>query len=167
MKNVRRWSCAPGYRSWSNLTVWGEDQLAYKGSNDWHYGPAPLPLEEGHNPKGKHVNCLIFNWLKVYKRPIIFKFDNSRSFLKNWQVCRCRPSYWSVPFWRNTLKINLLCESYRINKSVGGPGPHCGLSEKSIDNQKVVLAPLYQRQVQLAILRNWSSNQTLMHFGSS
>ena len=67
-ENARRWSCPPGDRSWSNLTVWGEDQLAYKGSNDWHYGPAPLPLEEGHNPKGKHVNCLIFNWLKVYKK---------------------------------------------------------------------------------------------------
>ena len=32
MKNVRRGSCAPGDRSWSNLTVWVEEQLVYKGS---------------------------------------------------------------------------------------------------------------------------------------
>ena len=164
-ENVRRWSCAPGHRSWSNLTVWGEDQLAYKGSNDWHYGPAPLPLEEGHNRKGKHVNCLIFNWLKVYnnKKTVIRKFDISNLFLKNWPVCRCHPSYWSVPFWSNTLKINLqwsFVSHIESTKMLGAQGHTVStLWKKSVDDQKVVLAPLYPRQVQLAILRNWSPSR--------
>ena len=46
----------------------GKPSLLIKDQN-WHYGPDPLPLYEGHSQKGKHVNCLIFYWLKVYKEP--------------------------------------------------------------------------------------------------
>ena len=148
--------------------VEGKPSLLIK-HQDWHHGPDPLPLYEGHSRKGKHVNGLIFYWLKVYKEAgwhfLYFQFC-----LENWLIGKWFKGI--CPFGLKVLLPKRLKSDgglwIILNQQYSGPSEK--LLPIPIVNQKVVqcpCVPLNPRQVQLAILINWFANWTLMHFGSS